>query len=205
MTRSTVNTHPETMHRILIGVGSNIDPESHVLRALGTLNRIFPKTRTSTFYRTKPLGGRNQQPYWNGVVAATTSMSVEEVRTQLGRVEKENGRKRDPGDSYAARTIDLDLLAYDHVVRPDIDLPSYDLLARDFCLIPAAEVMPRWIPPGQTDPLEKLARKRFPVCPNIIGVALKPDNPAGKDNAELHQLDADNEHEEGRAGKPSPQ
>lgn len=155
-------------HKILIGLGSNLQPSKYIPEALRQLQRAFSDVTVSTLYRTRPLNERYQPAYINGVVAAVTELPLTDVRAALNRIEDACARERDPTDAYASRTLDLDLLAYDDEDDRSRDLPADDLLERDFCLIPAAELWPRWRHPRLHETLEQLAHTRFPCPPNIL-------------------------------------
>ena len=163
-------------HHILIGIGSNLQPESHVPAAFRALVRRFPGLRYSTFYLTRPLKSRKQPPFVNGVAHALTELTASEVLAHLAAVEEQEGRVRDPADRFAARTLDLDLLLYDHLVSADLKLPAPDLLARDFVLLPAVELLPRWRHPRNGRTLAVLARERFPRPVSILQQYLLPQD-----------------------------
>jgi len=154
-----------------VGVGSNVQPDHHVPQALRRLRETFPNLAISTFYTTRPLEGRDQDPYANGVVAAVTPLDLAAVRAALRRIEHLCGRVRDPRERFASRTMDLDLLVFGDVILPAEHLPAEELLERDFCLVPAAEVLPDWVHPVLGKPLRTLAAERFPVRPNILSPA----------------------------------
>jgi 2-amino-4-hydroxy-6-hydroxymethyldihydropteridine diphosphokinase len=143
---------------VFIGVGSNIDPEEHVVRALGSLTAHLGPLRSSTFYRTRALGGPAQPDYANGVVKARTSLPPLELKDLLRRIETENGRVRS-SDRYAPRTIDFDILLYgDLIVSGDgLTIPSPDILDRPFVMIPLLELEPALVIPGTGPPPAQLA------------------------------------------------
>ncbi|MBN2451334.1 MAG: 2-amino-4-hydroxy-6-hydroxymethyldihydropteridine diphosphokinase [Lentisphaeria bacterium] len=159
---------------VLIGIGSNECPERFVPRAVRLLRERFGDVRTSTFYRTRPLGGREQPDYVNGVAAVRSVLSPAAVRHQLRDIEAGCARRRDPEDRFASRTLDLDLLLYGSLSSPADDLPAADLLERDFCLLPAAELLPDWVHPGAGRTLRQLARVLFPKPTHILGPAPWP-------------------------------
>ena len=154
---------------ILIGLCSNIEPERHIPAAMQALRQAFSEVQASTLHRTRPLAGRDQPAYINGVVCAKTALPPEGVRTILRQIEDQCGRHRDPIDKYASRTMDLDLLAYGSVADPERGLPNPELLTRDFVLVPAAELWPDWRHPVEGKPLHSLARELFPEQPNFLG------------------------------------
>jgi 2-amino-4-hydroxy-6-hydroxymethyldihydropteridine diphosphokinase len=154
--------------RILIAVGSNIDPQLHVKNGVASLKNAFDKITVSTFYWTKPLQGRNEQPdYLNGAILLRTGQPLEAVRKILAKIEADEGRERIPGDAYASRTLDLDIVAVEDGAIP----PSSELVERDFVLVPAAELWPDFVWPRTGQTLKELAA--------AIGTAgLKPAPPA---------------------------
>lgn len=159
---------------VLIGLGSNLCPEVHVPFALRELRARFTEARVSTIYWTRPLKGLDQPPYANGVVAATTLLLPCQVKRALRELEDRAGRERQPGQSHAPRTLDLDLLAYGDSPVPELGLPDEELVERDFVLLPAAELHPGWRHPLLGRTLAELARELFPMPPNIIGPVTFP-------------------------------
>lgn len=153
---------------IIVGVGSNLRPQDHIPQALSLLREAFGEVRLSTFYATRPLGGLDQPPYVNGVVAASSALDLAAVRALLRGIESRCGRVRHSQERFASRTLDLDLLAFGDSLLPAEHLPAEELLDRDFCLVPAAEVLPEWVHPALGQPLRRLAEERFPVRPHII-------------------------------------
>jgi 2-amino-4-hydroxy-6-hydroxymethyldihydropteridine diphosphokinase len=128
----------------LIGLGSNLGDRSRALDdAVARLGR-HPQVRlvsTSPWLETCAVGGPPGQPdYLNGVVLVETSLAPEALLGVLQGIERELGRRRD--ERWAPRTIDLDLLLYDQVVRsgPPPVLPHPRMAWRRFVLEPAAAV-----------------------------------------------------------------
>jgi 2-amino-4-hydroxy-6-hydroxymethyldihydropteridine diphosphokinase len=133
-----------------IGVGSNIDPMKNIERAMSLLISRVKVTAVSTMYRTKPLGGRLQKDYINGVWAVETVLSPRGLKeTVLAPTETLLGRIRTE-DAYASRTIDLDLLLYGDIgIHEDgLIVPDPDIFTRPFIAIPLCEIAPGLILPG---------------------------------------------------------
>jgi len=99
-------------HRVIISIGSNIDPKKNVKRALQRLEQIVEVRRKSTFTYTKPLVFKDQPEFLNGVVLVETSWDKEELDQQLKVIEKETGRIRTLNKN-GPRTIDLDIIIFD--------------------------------------------------------------------------------------------
>jgi 2-amino-4-hydroxy-6-hydroxymethyldihydropteridine diphosphokinase len=134
--------------RAFIAVGSNIEPERNVLEGLRTLAREVRLLGISTLYRTPPLERPEQEPFINGVVEVCTDLSPEGLRELLRTVEQQLGRVR-TADKHAARTLDLDLIVYDGLLRrgPELTLPDPDVYRRPFVAIPLAQLAPDLVLP----------------------------------------------------------
>lgn len=138
------------MARVFIGVGSNVNPEENVRRALHMLGREVRIVATSTFYSTQAEGRASQPPFYNGVVEVETDIPPAELkRSVLRRIEGELGRRR-TGDKYAPRTIDLDVVIYDDLVveMEDLVVPDPQIPHRPFLAIPLCELAPDLVLPG---------------------------------------------------------
>ncbi len=144
--------------RALIAVGSNIDPETHVANALQACRRHFAKVIPSPFAWTEPLNDRTEQnKYLNGVFLVYTEEDANQVRAFLKAVESAEERERVPGDPYASRTLDLDLVAMEGCDGPEANLPDPELVERDFILIPAAKLWPDYVWPNTGQELQEIA------------------------------------------------
>lgn len=103
-----------------VSLGSNIEPEVHVPRALDAVHEAARIRSCSPIYETPPLNRPEQAPYWNAVFCVGTGFSRERMEALLRRVENAEGRTRGP-DAWAPRTMDLDILAVDgDIVDPDV-------------------------------------------------------------------------------------
>ena len=138
------------MARVFVGVGSNLDPERNVERAIERLLRDMRIVDISTFYRTEPVGHREAPHFVNGMIEAETDLRPADLkRTVLQTIEAELGRQR-TADRNADRTIDLDLVLYGDLVMSDADLvvPDPDLPRRAFLAFPLFELAPDLDIPG---------------------------------------------------------
>lgn len=118
-----------------IALGSNLgDREGYLARARAAIDDL-PHTRivrASSVEETLPLGGLDQPPYLNQMVAVETSLAPRELLARLHEIEAREGRLRD--ERWASRTIDLDIVCFDHqtVNEPGLLVPHPGLEARDF-------------------------------------------------------------------------
>lgn len=132
------------MSLCLIGLGSNEgDRQAMLLRALEELGRQLGiiVLRRSRFLQTVAVGGPpGQGLYLNAAAVLETTLDPDALLAALFRVENSLGRRRT--EPWGPRTIDLDLLLYEDVVRstPSLALPHPRMAWRRFVLEPAAEV-----------------------------------------------------------------
>ena len=137
------------MPRVFISLGSNIDPETNIRKALEALARHVRITGISTITRTLAIGRPGQPDFLNAVVQAETKMPPRELKfSGLRQIEAELGRKRTE-DKFAPRPIDLDLLIYDDFVidEPDLKIPDPDIYCRAFLAAGIAELAPDLVLP----------------------------------------------------------
>ena len=143
---------------VLIGLGGNLDsevgpPARTFAAALAELAaRGVVAMARSPLYRSAPIPAADQPWFVNGVARLSDSLAPEPLLDALLVVEQRFGRRR--GAANAARTLDLDLLAYGAVCceTPRLTLPHPRLHLRGFVLRPLADLAPEWRHPrlGQT-------------------------------------------------------
>ncbi|MCX5795294.1 MAG: 2-amino-4-hydroxy-6-hydroxymethyldihydropteridine diphosphokinase [Elusimicrobia bacterium] len=132
------------MTQAYIGLGSNMEPEASIPKALELLARQVRLEGLSTFRRTAPVGPAGQPEFVNGVARVSTDLPPRSLKFEVLRgIEAALGRRRGP-DQYAPRTIDLDLLLYGDLVsdEPDLVLPDPDLRTRPFLAAALLELAP---------------------------------------------------------------
>ena len=139
------------MSRSFVALGANLgDRQTTLDRAILRL-RAEPNLRVvcaSSYYETAPVGGPpGQGNYLNAVVEIITSLAPESLLDRLLTIEKDFGRVRT--EANAPRTLDLDILFYDDLIRstPDLVLPHPRLHERQFVLVPLAEIAPDIVHP----------------------------------------------------------
>ena len=95
--------------------------------------------RTSRVYETDPVGPP-QPDYLNAVAMVETSLSARALLEACLDVERAMGRER--GERWGPRTIDLDVLAYDHeqIDEPGLQIPHPRMHERAFVLVPLLEL-----------------------------------------------------------------
>lgn len=118
-----------------VALGSNVgDRDEHLATARKAL-AILPRSRViaeSTVEETAPLGPVPQGPYLNQMIAIETELSPRELLGELQRIERAAGRTRDV--HWGPRTLDLDIVRYEHqmVAETDLQVPHLAADERDF-------------------------------------------------------------------------
>lgn len=123
-----------TEHQAVISLGSNIDPETHVQRALKGLESIGLILKKSSFIYTEPLLYEDQSKFLNGAILLETKLERDQLRQQLKNLEAELGRVH-TANKNGPRTIDLDIIIFDGKIVDD------DYYKRDFLQKMVAELL----------------------------------------------------------------
>ena len=152
---------------ILIGIGSNLShpgagtPRQLCVSALAELERRdIAVMRRSRWYASGPVPASGQPDFVNGVAAVATPRDPEDLLAVLHDVEAMFGRTRSVAN--AARTLDLDLLAYRDHVRGSADpplVPHPRMTGRAFVLLPLQEIAPGWRHPVDGRGIDDLVRE----------------------------------------------
>jgi len=147
---------------ILIGLGGNLvglggePPQVTLNLALSALpEKGITVLSKSRWFETQPVPISDQPSFVNAVVSVVTSLSPEALLETLHGIEARFGRVR--GERNAARTLDLDLLAYDGLISEAAPiLPHPRLHERAFVLFPLRDVAPDWRHPRLRKSVEEM-------------------------------------------------
>ena len=93
---------------------------------------------------TEPVGFLDQGKFLNAVLKGTTQLSPFDLLKQTQSIEEKLGRiKTIPN---GPRTIDIDILFYDHekISTPHLTIPHPRMWERDFVVRPLNEIEPDW-------------------------------------------------------------
>lgn len=138
--------------RVAIGIGANLGDRLEALQcAVDELATIGQLVALSDVYETDPVGGPEQPEYYNAVVVVETAASPQEVLATAHRAEQGKGRTREI--RWGARTLDVDVLAYEQLVSDDpvLTLPHPRATERGFVMVPWAQIDPDFrLPDGRT-------------------------------------------------------
>ncbi len=151
------------MTRVLLGLGSNLDPrEEHIRTALDLLQErgAVRVERVSTLRETEPVGGPPQGSYLNGAALVETDLSPRDLLDLIKSVEARVGRSP-VGVRWGPREVDVDILLHGDLVvqEPGLIVPHPRLTGRRFVLEPAAEIAPEFIHPVLRRSVAELLRR----------------------------------------------
>lgn len=139
-----------TWDPLVIGIGSNIEPEHHIGGALQKLSAAGLDPKTSPVYRSAPVGlPEGASDFLNLAVRIHAwNGTLDQLIHLMGRIEIAHGRTRTPGQ-WNSRTLDLDLLVAGDECDPEQRLPHPDLLRFPHVAIPAADIIGSHRHPGR--------------------------------------------------------
>jgi 2-amino-4-hydroxy-6-hydroxymethyldihydropteridine diphosphokinase len=130
-----------------LSLGANLGDRRENLRRAVHLLAVHPACRidqrrgVASLYASRPAGSDERQPdYFNSAVRVETTLPPRLMLTVMMSLEAGLGRVR--RERWGPRTIDIDLLLYDHQVIEDIDLivPHPRMEERRFVLEPLTEI-----------------------------------------------------------------
>jgi 2-amino-4-hydroxy-6-hydroxymethyldihydropteridine diphosphokinase len=141
---------------VYLSIGSNVEPERHIVSALNMLEIEFGALRCSTVYR-NPAVGFEGADFLNLVAGFDSALPVEALVRRLNGIEAAHGRDGAQA-KFAPRTLDLDLLICGEtaVEQGGVKLPRADILRYAFVLKPLAEVAPDLVHPVEQRPMAEL-------------------------------------------------
>jgi len=136
------------MTRAYLALGSNLgDRLAHLQNAVNALDATggVGVVAVSRVYETDPVGGPEQDAYFNAVVAIETSLDARALLRLSQRLEADESRIR--GERWGPRTLDVDILLYDDITidEPDLTVPHPRMWERGFVLAPLRDVAPELV------------------------------------------------------------
>lgn len=136
------------MTRAYLALGSNLgDRLAHLQSAVDGLAAAegVEVVAVSAVYETAPVGGPEQGPYLNAVVAVETALAPRALLGIGQHLEAAAARVRDV--RWGPRTLDVDVLLVGdtRVDEPDLVVPHPRMHERDFVLAPLADVAPHLV------------------------------------------------------------
>jgi 2-amino-4-hydroxy-6-hydroxymethyldihydropteridine diphosphokinase len=137
------------MPQVLLGLGSNIQPELNLKRAAVALRIQFEGILFSNVYSSAAVG-MDGDDFLNACCLFDTELSQQQISVLLKAMEDVQQRDRSKG-SWKPRTLDLDLLSYDKQTIGD------DLYCYAHAFVPAAELLALDLPKDEQGLLSRVA------------------------------------------------
>jgi 2-amino-4-hydroxy-6-hydroxymethyldihydropteridine diphosphokinase len=125
------------LHQAYLSLGSNIQPETNLARALELLQKYGTLEKISSAWESESVGAPGPH-YLNVCGLLVTSLTQKELKEQaLLPIESGLGRQRGT-DKFAPRTIDIDIVLFD---RKSCDDRYWE---QAFVVVPLAEIIPEY-------------------------------------------------------------
>lgn len=141
------------LHRAWLNLGSNIEPQLNMPRAIDYLKEYGEIKAISAVWESKSVGydGPN---FLNACVLFLTESQPENLKTQvIHPIEAKLGRVRG-GDKNMPRTMDIDVVLFDE--KPIMKAEYWDSA---FVIVPLAELLPDFVHPVRKEKLSSYSRK----------------------------------------------
>src|SRR5688500_9728871 len=139
-------------HLAYLNLGSNIEPEINLVKAIELLHHYGKIQRVSSAWESRPVGAAGPN-YLNACVSFVSPFMQTELKEQIIRpIEAQLGRKRSE-NKYVPRTIDIDIVLFD-------DRPYNDKFWRfAFVIVPLAEIYPDYQNPLTQEKITETATR----------------------------------------------
>ena len=133
------------MRRAYLSLGSNLGSRWDNLALAVPIVADGDAYRLSNVYETEPVGGVDQDNFWNMVIEITTNASARELLDRARAAEERAGRTREL--HWGPRTLDVDVLLVGEETSgdPEILVPHPRLYERAFVLVPLHELAPELV------------------------------------------------------------
>ena len=144
------------MPKAYLSLGSNLDPQRHLARAVEELRARFGPLVLSPTYRT-PAVGFDGPDFLNSAAIVDSDLSVVALDAWLHTLDDAHGRRRDQ-PRFSDRPLDIDIVFYDDVVfrgPGNLQVPRPEL-RHAFVLKPLADIAPDFRDPASGRTLAEL-------------------------------------------------
>ena len=151
---------------LLIG-GNTGDRKRYLKQAIAAIQqKAGTVVKCSRLYETAAWGKTDQPAFLNQCLFLHTPLTPEALLDCILQIESQLGRIRT--EKYGPRTIDIDILLFNHLIldHPRLRLPHPELPNRRFALAPLQELAPRYRHPE----LQQTITQILKTCPDPLPV-----------------------------------
>jgi 2-amino-4-hydroxy-6-hydroxymethyldihydropteridine diphosphokinase len=154
------------MNEAFLILGSNINPESNIPKALDFLSKSFLLDAISNTWITKSVG-TEAADFLNTAVKIRTPLDQNLLKEKcLCHIEEIMGRVR-VKNKNAPRTIDIDIVIFNGTVQDP------NLFNMDHLILPFSELLPKLHDPTSLQTLQEISRKTLEFsCAKKYGLIL---------------------------------
>ena len=134
-----------SLTQVYLGLGSNIERETHLRAGLDALAGFLSDIRCSAVFESQPVGIKSG-PFFNLVVSAFTDLPLMELDRRLKFIEADNGRY---APERKGLPLDIDVLLYGELVGnfDGLILSRAEILRNAFVLWPLSLIAPEKLHP----------------------------------------------------------
>jgi 2-amino-4-hydroxy-6-hydroxymethyldihydropteridine diphosphokinase len=155
-------------HRAYLSLGSNISPQTHLVRAVRQLAKLGMIAKISNAWESESVGADGPN-YLNACILFITPLAEVELKKQiLYPTEAQLGRRRSD-NKFAPRTMDIDIVIFNNRSCAD------KYWEQAFVVVPLAEIYPTFHNPLTQETLtETAARLRREIWMEARWEVLRP-------------------------------
>jgi len=124
-------------HLAYLNLGSNIQPETNLVKAVKLLSEYGEVIQISKVWESEPVGTEGAN-YLNACLSFKSTFDQAALKTKVVHsIESQLGRKRS-GDKFAPRPMDIDIVIFDNISTSD----TFWNLA--YVVVPLADIYPNY-------------------------------------------------------------
>jgi 2-amino-4-hydroxy-6-hydroxymethyldihydropteridine diphosphokinase len=140
------------MHQAYLNLGSNIEPEANLTKAVELLSRSGTIKKISSAWESKAIGAEGPN-YLNVCLLFECETPLGELKERvIASIESALGRVRG-ANKFAARTMDIDIVLFDDLA---LDEKNWEL---PYVVIPLAEIFPDFNNPVRGETIKETATR----------------------------------------------
>jgi 2-amino-4-hydroxy-6-hydroxymethyldihydropteridine diphosphokinase len=140
----------DELHEVYLNIGSNIEPEHHLQKAVRLLREHGQVEAISNAWQSHAFGSDGPD-FLNACALFLTPLAASELKEKVIRpIEAKLGRVRGR-DKFAPRTIDIDIILFDE------EPFGWEFWSNAFVVVPLADLLPDFRHPFNYEKLSQVA------------------------------------------------